>query len=102
MSNLNDFLVQNLPALHKFFDQISVPQIFFAFSKIQENANLEIEENEDIPENVRKNAIYYLHSFVEQNKAKIIADLSTVDEETMQKFQALVQDLGNAPVAKRD
>jgi hypothetical protein len=52
---------------------------------------LDAVEDVSIPENVRKNAVYYLHGFIEQNKAKIIADLSTIDDATTQVMRKFLE-----------
>lgn len=80
MRNLNDFITENLPILHKFFDEISVNYlIFFLFYDIDNNLQVISSESEQpkcmIPEIPKFNGLLYLQLFIIHNQSKIITDL---------------------------
>jgi len=89
MKKLNDFIDENVDNLHKFFDEIST-----------KGTGDPTQQQHNVPDNCRLNAIIFLHSFITWNKSTIISDLSST-QEFVKKLNTILSELGEPPAKKK-
>jgi len=92
MQKLNDFITENVDALHRYFDAISDPV----------PADKSPEFKLPIPQNVKTNAILFLHAHLTGIQSKVLESLKKNSQfDTAEKFSTVMGQLGTPPAIKK-
>jgi len=95
MVKLNEFVTENISALHKFFDEIMVTY---------SDPSTDVVGLTKIPKNVRTNSLLYLHSYIHTNQVKVasaLTDASPPDTDTANNLRDTLKAIGTPNVLKK-